>query len=115
LQKKQAAGGRGAVESIVNQVGGNQAAAMPALFSPRQQQDMIGAIATRTGLPPVVVQAVLPGLVAQVLNLLQSGSTTQGRQGNNPVLNTFLDSDRDGDVDIGDAMMMAGQFFSQRR
>ncbi|MBL1174130.1 hypothetical protein [Pantanalinema sp. GBBB05] len=115
LQQKQASSGRGTVESIVNQLSGNQSAAMPALFSPQQQQDMVGAISTRTGLPAGVVQAVLPGLVAQVLTLLQSGATTQGQSGGNSILNTFLDADRDGEVDIGDAMMMAGQFFSQHR
>lgn len=115
LQHKQAAGGRPAVESIVNQFSGNAAGAMPALFSLQQQQDIATAIASRTGLPTGVVQAILPTLVAQVLNLLRSGATTQGSQGGNSVLNSFLDSDRDGDVDIGDAMMMAGQFFSQRR
>ncbi|MGI0486927.1 hypothetical protein ACN4EK_15920 [Pantanalinema rosaneae CENA516] len=115
LQQKQASGGRSAVESIVNQFSGNGAGAMLSLFSLQQQRDIATAIANRTGLPAGVIQAMLPGLVAQVLNLLRSGATTPGNQGGNSVLNSFLDSDRDGDVDIGDAMMMASRFFSQRR
>ncbi|MFM7425683.1 MAG: hypothetical protein ACKO7W_11940 [Elainella sp.] len=34
--------------------------------------------------------------------------------GNNTVLDSFLDADGDGDVDIGDAMSMAGCFLNQR-
>lgn len=49
-------------------------------------------------------QQMLPILVPLVLNLLQTGSQTRNPQGGaNPVLNAFLDADRDGDVDISDA------------
>jgi hypothetical protein len=54
-------------------------------------------------------------LVPLVLNLLKTGSNAQNpAQGSNPVLNTFLDADGDGDVDITDAMSMAGRFLNQR-
>jgi hypothetical protein len=56
-----------------------------------------------------------------VLSLLKQGSpqpvaggSTSNTTGANTVLNGFLDSDGDGDVDIGDAMSMAGRFLNQR-
>lgn len=59
--------------------------------------------AQQTGLNPNLIQQMLPMLVPVVLNLLQGGSRVQNPQGGaNPVLNAFLDADRDGDVDIAD-------------
>jgi len=56
---------------------------------------------------------MLPILVPLVLNLLQTGTGVQSQGGANPVLNAFLDADRDGDVDIADAMQMAGRYLSR--
>jgi hypothetical protein len=56
---------------------------------------------------------MLPILVPLVLKFLQSGNNTQNPQGSNPVLNTFLDADGDGDVDIADAMQMAGRYMGR--
>jgi hypothetical protein len=60
-------------------------------------------------------------LVPIVLNLLKSGSSVHNpaaaqsaSAGSNPVLNSFLDANGDGNVDIGDAMSMAGRYLSQR-
>lgn len=51
-------------------------------------------------------------LIPVVLNMLRSGTPTQNPQsGTNPVLNAFLDADRDGDVDIADAMQLASRRF----
>jgi hypothetical protein len=47
------------------------------------------------------------------LKFLQTGNNTSNPQGSNPVLNSFLDADGDGDVDIADAMKMAGRYFGQ--
>ena len=59
---------------------------------------------------------MIPVLVPILLNLLQTGGNAQNpAQGQNPVLNTFLDADGDGDVDITDAMLMASRFLNQRR
>lgn len=117
LQQKQAAGNSAQAAEIVNQFGGtgSNPAAVQAVFSPDQQQQVSSAIAQRTGLSPAVVQGLLATLVPIVLNMLQTGATTQGNQGRNTVLDAFLDSNRDGNVDIGDAISMAGQFLNQRR
>lgn len=117
LQNKQANEGSDQVQSLVNQYSGfgSNPQAVQALFSGSQQQQIINEIAQRTGLNAGMIQSMLPVLVPLVLNFLQSGNNTQSAQAGNPVLNTFLDSDRDGDVDIGDVMGMAGQFLSQRQ
>lgn len=121
LQQKQAEGGRGQVEAIVNQfAGANPNMAIQALFPPQQQQQIAEAISQRTGLPAGTIQAMLPVAVASVINLLQSGATSQNaqgssNQGSNNILSAFIDSDRDGDVDVGDAMAIASQFLNQSR
>jgi hypothetical protein len=56
---------------------------------------------------------MLPTLVPLLLNFLKTGAPIQDQAGANPVLNSFLDSDGDGDVDIADAMRMAGGFLGQ--
>lgn len=116
LQQQQAAGGTAQAESIVNQFSGLGAnpAAVSALFTPDQQQQVSNAIAQQTGLPAGQIQGLLALAVPVVLQMLRTGSSNQGNPGGNNVLNTFLDSDNDGDVDIGDAMGMAGRFLQNR-
>jgi hypothetical protein len=51
-------------------------------------------------------------VVPLVLNLLKTGSNQQqSASTSNSVLNSFLDADGDGDVDIADAMRLGGQYF----
>lgn len=125
LQQQASSGGRGQVEAIVNQFGGTSPStqALQAVFSPQQQQQVAQAIAQRTGINSTAILAMLPMLVPVVLNLLKSGASrtpngyaTQAAgaaDGSNPVLNTFLDADGDGDVDIADAMSMAGRYLNR--
>ena len=82
------------------------------LFSPNQQENLAQFAAQQTGLNMGTIQQMLPILVPLVLNLLQTGSQTRNPQGGaNPVLNAFLDADRDGDVDISDAIQLASRHF----
>ncbi|BAU12224.1 hypothetical protein LEP3755_27530 [Leptolyngbya sp. NIES-3755] len=118
LQNQQASQGSGHVQALVNQFAGlgSNPQAVSALFPGGGQQQVSENIAQQTGLNAGTIQSMLPVLVPLVLNLLQSGSVQQGGQSaGNPVLNAFLDADRDGDVDVGDVMGMAGQFLNQRR
>ncbi len=116
LQDKQSAMGGDQVQSLVNQFGGlgNNPDAVQAVFSQGQEQQVASDISQQTGLNAGTIQAMLPVLVPILLKLLQSGSNTQNAQAGNPVLNTFLDSNQDGAVDLGDVMGMAGQFLNQR-
>lgn len=111
LQDKRATEGTAQTESFVNQFSGtepnNQVVNM--LFSAPQIQQLLAEVEQRTGLDATMIQAMLPTLVPIVLNLLKTGSDPQNPGGANSVLNTFLDADGDGDVDIADAMQMASR------
>lgn len=116
LQQKRANQGSESVQSFVNQHSGTtpDASAVSSLFSPQQQAQVAQAISGRTGISTSTIQSLLPMLVPLVLNLLQTGTSTRNpQQGNNPVLNNFLDADGDGDVDVADAMRMAGRFLNK--
>lgn len=119
LQQQQAVAGPQQTQAIVNQYSGTNPNlnAVQAIFSPQQQQQVSLDAAQRTGLNAQTIQSLLPMLVPIVLQLLQSGASNHGGAGagSNSVLSSFLDSDRDGDVDVGDALSLAGQFLNQRR
>ena len=116
LQQQRASQGQETVQDIVNQYSGIGAsqAAVNQVFSPQQQTQVAEAISQRTGINSNTLKRLLPILVPLVLNLLQTGSNTRNpRQGNNPVLSGFLDADGDGDVDIADAMRLAGRYLNR--
>jgi hypothetical protein len=116
LQEKQATEGNQAAQNVVNQFGGTSPnpQAVNSLFAPFLQQQLAETVAQRTGLNAGMVQQLLPILVPVVLNLLKSGANSQNPQaGGNSVLNSFLDSDRDGDVDITDAIQLASRYLGR--
>jgi hypothetical protein len=123
LQQKRSTNGYDQTEAIVNQYSGTRPNpnAVGSIFTPQQQQATIQDSVRRTGLNAEMIQSLLPILIPVVLNLLQSGNSNQNMAGagnpgrGNSVLNAFLDSDRDGDVDIGDTVSMASRFLSQRQ
>jgi hypothetical protein len=100
-------------QGLVNQYAGNSGnpEAVDALLGGAMQQQLVQDLIQRTGLDPQTIESMLPTLVPLVLNVLQGGNS-QG--GGNPLLNAFLDSNRDGSLDLGDAFKLAGQFFGQR-
>ncbi|WP_404783371.1 DUF937 domain-containing protein [Altericista sp. CCNU0014] len=108
LQNYQANAGTEGVENLLSQVANGNAGSNPvqALFGGQEQQ-VVEAIAQRTGLDADRIGAMLPTLLPMVLQLLQSGASSSG---GNSVLNTFLDSNQDGSVDMGDLMSQAGRF-----
>jgi hypothetical protein len=131
LQQQRQTQGVASAEAIVNQYGGTSPnpAAVQALFGGNQQNQVVQAITQRTGIPPQTIQMLLPVLVPLVLNLLKTGASTSSTPANAPtstaptaagssdvnnsVLSAFLDADGDGDVDVGDAMRLAGQFMNR--
>lgn len=126
LQQQRATAGSERTEAIVNQFSGTSpnAGAVQALFSPQQQQQVSQDAAQKTGVNAGTIQSMLPLLIPVILNLLQSGASnstaqssapTPGNASSNSVLNAFLDSDGDGQVDVGDAMSLANRFLNQRR
>lgn len=115
LQQKRDNEGHEQTQDFVNQFGGTNPSnqAVQLLFGTPQIQQISQEVEQKTGLSANTVQAMLPILVPLVLKFLQTGSNNQNPQGANPVLNTFLDADNDGDVDIADAMQMAGRYLGQ--
>lgn len=99
---------------ILGQVmgGGASAAALNAIFPARMQQQIANDIAARTGLRPEQILGALPVLVPAVLGLLNMGKS-KGGMGSNPLLKSFLDSDRDGDTDLGDVLNLANRFLKK--
>ena len=116
LQEKRNTEGPQAAQEVVNQFGDTSPnpQAVDSLFAPFLQQQLANTVAQRTGLNAGLIQQLLPTLVPLVLNLLRSGASSQNPQtGGNPVLNSFLDADGDGDVDISDAMRMASRYLGR--
>jgi len=112
LQQKRTEEGEEAAKSIVNQYSGLTPSpeAITALFSSTQVSEMMNLISQKTGLDLSIISSILPQLVPMVLQFLNSGSNVLNSAGSNPVLNSFLDADGDGDVDIADAMQMGRRF-----
>lgn len=118
LQDRRATGGNQQAASIVNQFSGTMPnpQAVQALFTPALQARVVQEIAQRTGLDAWKIQAMLPILIPVVLNFLKGGANTQNtQQASNPLLNSFLDADGDGDVDIADAMILASRHMNKSR
>ncbi|AFY56373.1 Bacterial protein of unknown function (DUF937) [Rivularia sp. PCC 7116] len=116
LQQKRVNEGEQQAQSIVDQFSGTSpnSQAVNTLFSGAMQQQVVQEIAQRTGLDMTKAQQMLPMLVPLVLQFLQSGTNSQNRQSSgNSVLNSFLDADGDGDVDISDAMGMASRYLGR--
>lgn len=115
LQQQQATAGTEQAQATVNQYSGTSAnsQAVDAVLGPVMQQQVVQDLVQRTGLDPQTVQSMLPTLVPLALSFLQSGAHTDNPQTGNPVLNAFLDSDHDGNIDLGDAMNIASKFLSR--
>ncbi len=115
LQQKRSAEGEAQVQNIINQFAGTQANSqvLSMLFNSSQLQAMIEQISGRTGINAQTVQAMLPILVPLVLDFLKTGKGIDNSQSDNPVLNSFLDANGDGEVDIADAMMMASRYLNK--
>ncbi len=115
LQSQRSQGGDYPVQQLINNFAGNQSSsqAIESLFGNSKLQEMIEQVSARTGLNAGVIQGMLPTLVPLVLSLLKTGQNNRNLKQGNPVLNSFLDSDGDGDFDMADAMRMASQYLSR--
>lgn len=114
LKEKRSNEGESVVKTLVEKgtQSGLAGQVLGQLLSSGQQSQVIDTISQKTGLNSQQIQAMLPMLVPIVMQLLNSGTSKQGAAATsgNPVLSAFLDSDGDGDVDMGDMLKMAGRF-----
>ena len=122
LQQQRQSNGVTQANQIINQFAGNHAnsQALQTLFSNPQLQQMIQQINRKTGLDSRTITALLPILVPLVLNLLKTGNRkvnspaySTNSTSINSVLNSFLDADGDGDVDVVDAINMASRYLGR--
>lgn len=116
LAEKRQTDGNQQVQQIVDRFGGTQPSneAVGALFSNPQLQNLLQEIENRTGIDRATILSILPTLVPLALNFLKTGNSAQNPgNSSNSVLNSFLDADGDGDVDLGDALQMAGKYLNK--
>lgn len=115
-QQSLAPGGNQALAGLLNQFTGAGVgagtAALPSFLTPQLQQQIVQAISHKTGLSAAVLQPLLLGLIATAMGFLGMGASKPGVPGGNSILNTFLDSDRDGDTDLGDVFKFANRFIN---
>jgi hypothetical protein len=99
--------------------GGGGLGALSSFLTPQLQQQIAQTISQRTGLGAGTIQTMLPALIPVVMQLLNMGApkSSMGATGMaaNPLLASFLDSDRDQDVDLGDVFKFAGRFLNPPR
>ena len=116
LKQQAGALGGGQLTSMLGQLtgGGGNAAAIQAMIPPQMQQQIAQTIAQKTGMNPALVQAMLPQLITAALGMFKMGATKPGvaAAGGNPLLNAFLDGNRDGSTDMGDVLKFAGRFLN---
>jgi Bacterial protein of unknown function (DUF937) len=134
LKDQQGSVGNQQLENLINQASGDNVlggllgglgglaggtastAVLQSLIPASVQQQIVNGIAQKTGLKAEMIQGILPVLIPAVLGLLKMGAPTAGGlPGRNPLLSAFLDGDRDGDVDLGDAFKFASRFLSPVR
>ncbi|NJN87424.1 MAG: DUF937 domain-containing protein [Leptolyngbyaceae cyanobacterium SL_7_1] len=115
MMKQQAVGG--GLDDLIGQFTGASAGlgALSSVLSPQIQAQLVRAIASKTGLPANTLEPMLSTLLPAVLGLLNMGAPAPGVGGKNPLLTAFLDSDRDQDVDLGDAFKFATRFLNPAR
>ncbi|MBF1999646.1 MAG: DUF937 domain-containing protein [Synechococcales cyanobacterium M58_A2018_015] len=115
---QQQARGGGSLENLMGQLTGASGGlgALSSFLPPQMQQQLVQGIAQKTGISAGTLEGMLPTLIPVVMNLLKMGNSTSGGGiGSNPLLRTFLDSDNDQDVDLGDVFKFANRFLTPAR
>ncbi|MBW4464297.1 MAG: DUF937 domain-containing protein [Pegethrix bostrychoides GSE-TBD4-15B] len=80
---------------------------------------LIQGLSQKTGVNSGALQSMLPALIPVVMQFLNMGASKTGGSAaglaDNPLLKSFLDGDRDGDVDLGDVFKFTGRFLNPAR
>jgi hypothetical protein len=114
LQQQSTSGNPLDLGSLIGQVtgGGSNLGALQSMIPPQAQQLLLQGISAKTGLSASSAEGLLPSLLPTVMKFLNLGAPTPGSIGTNPLLTGFLDSDKDGDVDLGDVLKFATRFLN---
>lgn len=110
----------GDLGSLMGQLGGLGAGAsglgsLSSLLTPQLQQQIVQAVKQKTGVSAGTIQGMLPALIPVVMQVLNMGASTSSEAAPNLLLRSFLDSDRDQDVDFGDVFKFATRFLNLPR
>jgi len=113
--KQQATTGNLDLGGLINQfTGGNpNLKSLQSLIPESAQQQLLQGLTQKLGLNSGSAQGLIGGITPILLNLLHLGSPSPGSgplSTKNPLLTSFLDSDHDGDVDLGDAFRFISRF-----
>lgn len=101
--------------SMLSQLtGGGNASGLQSMIPPQIQRQLAETIAQKTGMNATMVQAMMPQLLNAAMGMFKMGADKPGASalGGNPLLNAFLDSNRDGSTDMRDALKFAGRFLN---
>jgi hypothetical protein len=115
LQQQQTNIGSGRLDNLIGEVitAGGTGSTFQSLFSPQLMQQMSETVAQQTGMSPNVAQNALPTVITAVLSIFRMGTHQTAAWGNsNPLLSSFLDSNRDGATDLSDVMKFANRFLN---
>jgi hypothetical protein len=85
---------------------------LQSLIPDSAQQLLLKGLTDKLGLSSTGALGLVGSLAPLLLKFLNLGASSQG-VGSNPILTTFLDSNHDGNVDLGDALKFAGRFLSR--
>ncbi|MBD2114472.1 MULTISPECIES: DUF937 domain-containing protein [Cyanophyceae] len=113
LKQQAATMGTGQLEGMLGKLSGAGGAAALAAAIPPQMQQLIEAVAQKSGLNTGMIQAMLPKLLPVVIGLLGMGAAKPGAvSGGNPLLKTFLDSGASNSTDLGTVVKFAERFLN---
>ncbi|MGK7943024.1 MAG: DUF937 domain-containing protein [Microcystaceae cyanobacterium] len=111
LKQQAAANDTSSVESMLGDLAqGGGGSALDGLVSGLLTQQIVGELSQKTGISEGQLQHIVPLLLPVLLNVLNVGKPKEGVSQGNPLLNSFLDSDGDGDVDLGDMFALSKRF-----
>lgn len=111
LQQQSTGGG---LDSFIGQLAGAGAstAALQTIIPPQLQQQIAQVVSQKTGISANTLLGLLPTLLPAIMGLLNMGASKPGTIGGNPLLNAFLDSNQDGNTDLGDVFRFANRFLN---
>ena len=124
------AGQQGGIEGIDALLGSlkqnaNSPQALERTLGHNRMEQMVNKAQQQSGLPTDAIGSLLPVIIPALVSLLQSGARTGGAPSAqtgatagdplaglaaNPLLQSFLDSDGDGDVDMQDLVRLGSKF-----
>ncbi|MGL5509389.1 MAG: hypothetical protein ACRDB1_07200, partial [Microcoleaceae cyanobacterium] len=120
LQQQKSLGGMDQLQNLIGQVAGGGGAGgglgmLSSLLAPQLQGQIVEKLAQTTGLSPSILEGVVSSVLPGIMGLFNMGGSFPGAKTENPLLASFLDSDNDKDVDLGDVLKFANRFMNPAR